>query len=91
MQGKVQFLKLENLIWHGDYPDMNDEKKLDAADFIRYIDTGSEGITNVDVENIIVEFYKGKLFGELALLDSSKKTRALSAMTKSDCILLMLN
>jgi hypothetical protein len=45
----------------------------------------------VEVENIVAEFPKGRLFGEIALLDPTKATRVLSAMTKSDCILLILN
>ena len=51
----------------------------------------NEGLNCVEVENIIAEFPKGRLFGEIALLDPSKATRVLSAMTKSDCILLILN
>lgn len=36
-------------------------------------------------------FPKGRLFGEIALLDPSKATRMLSGMTKVDCILLIFN
>jgi CRP-like cAMP-binding protein len=31
------------------------------------------------------------MFGEIALLDPNKATRALSAMSKTDCIFLLLN
>lgn len=58
---------------------------------MRYLDTGSEGITSVEVENVVAEFDKGRLFGEIALLEPDKATRVLSAMTKTDCILLILN
>lgn len=37
------------------------------------------------------ELESGRLFGEIALLDPNKATRALSAMCRSDCILLLLN
>lgn len=42
---------------------------------MRYLDTGSEGMTSVECENVVVEFPKGRLFGEIALLDASKATR----------------
>ena len=58
---------------------------------MRYLDTGSDEMTSVECENVVAEFPKGRLFGEIALLDPSKATRQLSAMTKTDCILLMLN
>lgn len=45
----------------------------------------------VECENEVVVFSKGKLFGEIALLDPNKATRMLSALTKTDCILLVLN
>ena len=43
------------------------------------------------MENVIVEFHKGRLFGEIALTNPDKATRMLSAMTKNDCILLVFN
>jgi CRP-like cAMP-binding protein len=48
-------------------------------------------MTQVETENIITEFQTGKLFGEIALLDPTKATRALSAMTKTDCVFMILN
>jgi CRP-like cAMP-binding protein len=39
----------------------------------------------------MAEFKTGKLFGELAMMNPDKATRALSAMTKTDCILMELN
>ena len=45
----------------------------------------------MEVENVVAEFPKGRLFGEIALLDPTKATRALSAMTKTDCVFIVLN
>lgn len=58
---------------------------------MRYTDTGSDGMYTVECENTVVTFPKGRLFGEIALLDPNKATRMLSALTKNDCILLVLN
>ena len=55
------------------------------------MDSGNDGVNYVEVENVVTEFGKGKLFGEIALLDPTKATRALSAMTKTDCIFIYLN
>lgn len=46
---------------------------------------------SAETENIIAEFSAGKLFGEIALTDEKNSCRVLSAMTKTDCILLWLN
>jgi hypothetical protein len=58
---------------------------------MRYIDTGNEGITCVELEIEVAEFSKNRIFGEIALLEPAKATRVLSAMTKTDCILIILN
>lgn len=58
---------------------------------MRYTEKGQNGHYSVECENTIVTFNKGKLFGEIALLEPSKATRLLSALTKTDCILLVLN
>jgi hypothetical protein len=58
---------------------------------MRYVDTGSDGVYTVECENVIVTFEKNKLFGEIALLDPTKAVRLLSALTKTDSILLVLN
>ena len=49
------------------------------------------GFVTVQVEDIIVTFHIGKLFGENVFQHEGKKTRALSGMTKTDCVLLILN
>ena len=53
---------------------------------MRYLDNA-----HVEVENVIVEFPKGRLFGEIALTNPEKATRMLSDMTKNECILLVFN
>jgi hypothetical protein len=58
---------------------------------MRYVDTGNENLTCVEVENVVVEFPKGRLFGEIALTNPDKATRMLSGMTKNDSILLVFN
>lgn len=58
---------------------------------MRYVNTGKEGLNCVETENVVAEFPKGRLFGEIALIDPSKATRVLSAMTKTDCIFIILN
>lgn len=58
---------------------------------MRFVNTGNEGVNCVEVENVVVEFPKGKLFGEIALIDPAKATRVLSAMTKNDSIFIILN
>lgn len=58
---------------------------------MRYVNSGNEGIMCAETENIVAEFPAGRLFGEIALLDETKATRVLSAMTKTDCIMLLLN
>lgn len=55
------------------------------------VDNSNENETIIETENVVVEYQTGKLFGEIALLDPKKKIRALSAMTKTDSILLILN
>jgi hypothetical protein len=67
------------------------KKEIDGAQFMRQINTGSEGLNSFECENIVAEFPKGRLFGEIALIDPNKPIRALSAMTKTDCILIWLN
>ena len=64
---------------------------METCQYMRYTDTGSDGMFTVECENNIVTFPKGKLFGEIALLDPNKATRMLSALTKTDSILLVLN
>ena len=91
MHGSVIFLTLSQLTWQGLQPQEQTQKELDKAEFVRQVDTCQEGMYCVEVENIVAEFPKGKLFGEIALLDPSKATRVLSSMTKTDCILLILN
>ncbi len=91
MHGKVIFLTLNQITWQGSTPRQNIKKELDGAQFMRHIDTGNEGITCVETENVVAEFPKGKLFGEIALLDPAKATRVLSAMTKTDCIFIYMN
>ena len=44
----------------------------------------------IEEETKVVEFPAGKIIGELAMMDP-KATRALSGMTKTDCIFLLLN
>lgn len=58
---------------------------------MRFVDTGVESVQTVETENVINEFQAGSLFGEIALMDSSKSIRVLSTMTKTDCILLQIN
>jgi hypothetical protein len=58
---------------------------------MKQIDTGNDGLKCVEVENVVAEFNKGMLFGEIALLKPEKATRVLSAMTKTDCIFITLN
>jgi CRP-like cAMP-binding protein len=91
MHGKVLFLTLAQLTWHGKQPNDKLQSEINSAQFVRYLNTGAENVTCVETENIVVEFQTGKLFGEIALLDPSKATRALSAMTKIDSIFLILN
>lgn len=90
MHGRVSFLTLSLLTWHGEAPSEPMQKELDQAQFMRYVESG-EGATTVECENVVAEFERGRLFGEIALLDPDKATRLLSAMTRTDCILLIFN
>ena len=84
MHGQVSFLTLSINSWHGQIPADNIKKEMDTCQFMRYIDTGSDEMYTVECENVVVTFPKGRLFGEIALLDPNKATRMLSALTKTD-------
>ena len=58
---------------------------------MRSLDQRGHGVNYVEVENVVNEFPKGMLFGEIALINPLKKTRVLSAMTKTNSVLLWLN
>lgn len=50
-----------------------------------------DGVTTVEEEKKIGECEEGALIGEIAMIDSEKSTRSLSALAKTDCIFLLLN
>ncbi len=87
----MSFLKVVEHSWFGKFPNNKTQADINRAEYIRHLDTIDKNITSVEIENIIVTFSKGKLFGEIALLNPDKKVRALSGMTKTDSVLLILN
>lgn len=52
---------------------------------------GNDNLTSIEMENKIIEYESPELFGENALMDETKKVRKLSAMTKTDSVLMILN
>lgn len=92
LHGQVSFLTLNMHNWHGQTPrDKKIKEDLETCQYMRYLENGEDGLYSVETETVIVTFEKNRLFGEIALLDSTKATRMLSALTKTDCILLLLN
>jgi CRP-like cAMP-binding protein len=91
MFGKVIFLTLNTISYSGKEPSAKTKEEIDQAKYVRIIDTGMDNLTKIEMENVIAEYSTPKLFGEIALLDETKKVRALSAMTKTDAVLCILN
>lgn len=69
MHGQVNFLTLSHLNWLGSQPNAGTTKELDTAQIVRYVSDGSDGMTQVECENVVVTFDRGRLFGEIALMD----------------------
>lgn len=87
----MNFLTLQQHSWLGRKPNEQIKESMDKAHFVRYCKTGDRNVTTIEIENIVVEFRPGRLFGEIALLEKDKDKRMLSAMTKTDSALLKIN
>jgi len=71
------FLDLQTYSWVGPYPNQQIQTEIDKADYTRYLPQNEGGKQTIELETVVATFQAGKIFGDIALIDSKKAKRYL--------------